>query len=243
MWPWRRRSDEDFAEEIRANIALEIDRLIAEGVSPNEARTAALRTFGNMTRARERFYESGRVMWLDDLQRDVKYALRALANSPGFAAITVVTLALGIGANAAIFSLLNPLIFRPLPVPDPERVSRVFSGRSGGNVYGRMSYPNYTDLRAGIQAFESLAASSWPVPFSVRLGTGQSNASQTEVVWGAVVSGNYFSTLDVRRMALGRAFLPDDDSVPDASPSQSLVTVCGKRYWRETRGSLVKQCA
>ena len=75
MWPWQKRSDEDFREEIQANVALETDRLMAEGMSPQDARAAALRTFGNVTRAQERFYESRRVIWLDDLRRDIRYAL------------------------------------------------------------------------------------------------------------------------------------------------------------------------
>ena len=159
------------------------------------------------------------------LIQDIRYGLRALLRQKSFATVAVLTLAIGIGANTAIFSLLNPLIFRPLPVPDAERLCRVFSG-SGGNIYGRMSYPNYTDLRTSLQAFESLAASSWPVPFSMGLGTRQGGPSQTEVVWGAVVSGNYFTTLGVHT-ALGRAFLPEEDSVPDARP----VVIVSHRLW------------
>ncbi|MPY89078.1 MAG: FtsX-like permease family protein [Luteitalea sp.] len=159
--------------------------------------------------------------------QDIRYGLRALLRQRGFATIAVLTLALGIGANSAIFSLLNPLIFRPLRVPDPERLCRVFSGRSGGNVYGRMSYLNYTDLRTELQTFTSLAASSWPVPFSMGLGNRQGGPSQTEVVWGAVVSGNYFTTLGVQP-ALGRSFLSDEDSVPDARP----VVIVSHRLWQ-----------
>jgi macrolide transport system ATP-binding/permease protein len=168
---------------------------------------------------------------IGNLWQDVRYAVRVLRKQPSFAVTAVLTLALGIGANAAIFSLLNPLIFRPLPVPDPERLCRVFSGRSGANVYGRMSYPNYADLRAGLQAFESVAASSWPVPFSMSLRNGQTAAPQTEVVWGAVVSGNYFSTLGVHT-ALGRGFLPEEDAVPDAHP----VVIVSQRLWQTKLG-------
>jgi hypothetical protein len=78
--------------------------------------------------------------------QDIRYALQGLLRQKGFAVVTILTLALGIGANAAIFSLLNPLLFRPLSVPDADRLCRVFSGRTGGNNYGRMSYLNYTDL-------------------------------------------------------------------------------------------------
>ena len=83
MWRWHRRSDADFAAEIVANIAIDTDRRVAEGLTPEDARAAALRGFGNVTRAQERFYESRRAMWLDDLQRDIRYALQTLRTSPG----------------------------------------------------------------------------------------------------------------------------------------------------------------
>jgi hypothetical protein len=102
MWRWRRRTDEDFGEEIQANIALDIDRLMAEGMSPEEARAAALRAFGNVTQAQERFYESRRTIWLDDLQRDVRYALRGLIENPDFTLFAVATLALGSPRNTSV---------------------------------------------------------------------------------------------------------------------------------------------
>ena len=150
-----------------------------------------------------------------------------LRRQPGFAATAVLTLALGIGANTAIFSLLNPLIFRPLSVPDPEGLYRVFSGRSEGKAYGRMSYPNYTDLRDHVQSFGSLAAASWPIPFNMTLSTLQNASVQSEVVWGSVVSGNYFTTLGVP-VVLGRSFVSEEDSVPDASP----VMIVSHRLWQ-----------
>jgi len=89
--------------------------------------------------------------------QDLRFAGRTLLRQRGFATIAIVTLALGIGATTAIFSLLNPLLFRPLGVPDPERLCRVFSGRAGGNVYQRVSYPTYTDLRDQAQSFAMVA--------------------------------------------------------------------------------------
>jgi hypothetical protein len=115
MWSWRRRTDGDFADEIRANIAIETDRLIASGMDPDAARVAAHKAFGNVTRAQERFYESRRLMWLDDIARDVRHASRTLANHPGFSAVVVLTLAVGIGANTAVFSVADELLLRPLP--------------------------------------------------------------------------------------------------------------------------------
>jgi hypothetical protein len=122
MWRWSKRTDEDFSEEIRANIALDIDRFIAEGMSPEEARAAALRAFGNVTRAQERFYESRRVMWVDDVARDVRYALRTLMKNPVFAVVAIVSLALGVGAATAVFSAVEGVLLNPFPYAGADRM-------------------------------------------------------------------------------------------------------------------------
>src|SRR5690349_12930645 len=118
MFRKRRRTAVDFKEELRSHIELETDRLISEGMAPEEARTAAHRRFGNVTVAEERFYESNRTIWLDDLRRDVAYSLRSIAKHPGFAVTAILTLALGIGANTAIFTLLDAVVLKPLAAPN-----------------------------------------------------------------------------------------------------------------------------
>jgi predicted permease len=121
----RRQNDEEFGDEIRAHLELETDRLIAEGMAADEARAAARRAFGNVTQARERYYESRRVMWFDDLRTDVRHARRTLFRHPGFALVAVLTLAFGIGANTAIFSVVYAILLRPLPFNDAGRIVRI----------------------------------------------------------------------------------------------------------------------
>ena len=126
MWGRRRRTDEDFAQEVESHLRLETDKLIDEGMSPDDARAAAFRRFGNVTAHRERFYESGRVRWLDHLWRDLRYGARMLRKRPGFTAIAVLSLAIGIGANTAIFSLVNAIILSAFPADRPEELVNVY---------------------------------------------------------------------------------------------------------------------
>jgi predicted permease len=124
-WRPRRQGDEAFGEEIRAHLEIEAERLVAEGMAADEARAAARRAFGNVTLVRERYYASRRVMWLDDLRTDVRQARRTLLRHPGFALVAILTLAFGIGANTAIFSVVHAVLLRPLPFKDADRLVRI----------------------------------------------------------------------------------------------------------------------
>ena len=117
----RKRSAEDFAEEIKTHLELEADELQSSGLSEDEARWKARREFGNVRAAQERFNLKGRWVGLENLLRDLRFGLRSLRQSPGFTATAIVTLALGVGANTAVFSLMNAVLLRSLPVSDPDR--------------------------------------------------------------------------------------------------------------------------
>lgn len=162
---------------------------------------------------------------MQTLWQDLRYGARMLAKNPGFTVIAVVTLALGIGANTAIFSFINSLFLRPLPVADPDRVVRLYAEDSEGRKFDVFSYPTYADLRDHTEAFQELAAHSH-ASASVSLGAGAENLE------GEIVSGNYFTLLGVNA-AMGRTLLPEDDLTLGAHP----VVVVSHGFWQRRLGT------
>ncbi len=228
---WRRRDPRDFEAEIRAHLQLEAERLKAQGLDQNEATMAARRAFGNITRTQERFYESQR--WLcSDLLQDVRFGLRMLAKNPGSTIVAVVTLALGIGANTAIFSILDPLVLRDLPVVhQPNELVLFGKGEWAGSEdelpnksWQLFSYPMYREFQQKNRVFAELTAID-----SILMGThGRVAAgSELEKLNVELVSGTYFNTLGVNPV-LGRVFSGADDQPPGAHP----VAVASYSWWR-----------
>ncbi len=155
---------------------------------------------------------------------DLKYAVRRLARSPGFTVVAVLSLALGIGANTAIFSIVNAVLLRHLPVTDPARLVEVYTSDDGGYPAAPSSYPDYVDLRDHNDVFSGVAGERTVIAREDRDG-------RPSVVFGEVVTGNFFDVLGVP-MALGRSFLPEEDIEPMAHP----VVILGYRTWTREYG-------
>jgi predicted permease len=222
---WRRRSAEDFAEEIKAHLELEADDLKREGLSEDEARRRARRKFGNVRLAEERFYISGHWMWLDKLLRDLRFGLRSMRQSPGFAVTVVLTLALGVGANTAVFSVMNAVLLRSLPVSDPERVvSLKTTGTPNGtgtiDWNDTFSYPMYDALRQQSGALSDVIAVGQLSPDRVSVRVG----AEPEEAQANMVSGNFFSGLGVK-LARGRGFSAEDER------DHAQAMVISYNYW------------
>jgi len=229
--PWlrrlltRRRADADLNEEIRFYLQEETRLRIDRGAAPAEAAAAAERDFGNVLLVKQ----TTRDMWgwtlLEDFARDLRYALRLLRRSPVFTAVAVLSLALGIGANTAIFSLADAVIFRKLPVRDPERLFQVRTVADRG-VQLVLSYPLYRDIRDRNQVFESTAAAgSFAIPEPIALETGGTARREMQARI-TIVTGNYFAALGIDPV-LGRTLTPADDRAPGAHP----VAVVSHRFW------------
>jgi predicted permease len=244
---WKKRKQSDFAAEIEAHLELEAEQLKDQGLSEEEARAAARRAFGNVTQAQERFYESGRWLWWDHLVQDLRFGVRMLRKNPGFTAIAVLTLALGIGANTAIFSLIDSIMLRPLPVPNPQQLvvftwearqwpkthpfygwsacpSKASDSKEPVSAGCSFSYPMFEQMRAEKNIFAAVFAFG-PVP---QLGVSiDGNASFAE---GEFVSGDFFPALGIGA-ASGRLL-----GVSDEGATASPAVVLSYSYWKKQFG-------
>lgn len=226
----RRDYESDLDKELRFHLDQHTDDLIAQGYSPEEARRMARLEFGGPEQVKEMCRDVRPVRWLVDFVQDVRHGARMLAKRPGFTMIAVLALALGIGVNTAILSMVNGFVLRPLPAADPDHLVAPFWGRtSETRVWGSFSYANYLDLRDRNTSFSSLCA--W-APATAGVGSGQGDGAPADVVWGELVTSNYFEVMGVQPL-LGRGFLPEEDVTPDTHP----VVVLSHSLWQRRFGA------
>ncbi|HEV2488398.1 MAG TPA: ABC transporter permease [Candidatus Acidoferrales bacterium] len=219
----RRRVYGDLSAEIREHLEEKVEELVAEGMPRKDAEAKARKEFGNVTLLEER----GREVWqwprLESFLADIRFGLRMLRKSPGFTAVAVVTLALGIGANTAIFSVVNAVLLRPLPYPNPEAIVLVVE-TVGKTEHNPVSYPNFLDWQRENRVFRSLAAYA---ESEVNL----SSAGNSEHVPCEVVSASYFELLGVHAI-LGRTFVTNEAQTPGGQP----MAVLGYGLWKRAFG-------
>ena len=220
----RKRMLEDLNRDIREHIASETQDNIGRGMPPEETRFAALRKFGNVTRVQEETREVWSFVWLDQLVQDLRFGLRMLWKSPGFTAVAVLTLALGIGANTAIFSVIDSVLLRPLPYGDPARLAVVWeSNAEHSSPQNTVAPPNFLDWQSQSTVFEDMAAL-----YDERDNlTGPGDPAQV-IVQG--VTWNFFSVLGVNPI-LGRGFTSDN-----GQKGNDNVVVLSYGFWKEKFG-------
>jgi predicted permease len=221
----RNRIDAEMGEELQFHLEMETKKNIGKGMSPSEARRQAMIAFGGVERFKERTREERGVRALEDLVADVRFAFRTLRKSPGFATVAVLSLALGIGANTAIFSVVNAMLVRELPYQDPDALVNVYRDRARAS-FDPLNYPDFLELQESTrEIFSELGGYQYVL--------SQREADQgVETLYGELVTGNYFTLLGIGA-ALGRTILPEDNLAPGAHP----IVVLGHRYWQEAFGS------
>jgi len=220
----RARAERDMAAELESHLLLHVDDNIRAGMSPEEARRRALLALGGLEAAKERYRDRRGLPLIDTLRQDLAYAARALRKDRGFACAAILTLALGIGATSAIFSVINAVLLQPLPFPDPARLVIVYANGQGDERHDVVSYPTFVDWRDQSRSFAAASA------FANRNVTVDTDG-QTELMSVKLVSASFFRVLGVPP-ALGRSFQPADDADPPAP-----IAMLSDGFWRRQFGA------
>jgi putative ABC transport system permease protein len=220
-----KRMLEDLDRDIREHIETETRDNIDRGMSPEEARYAAMRKFGNVARVKEEAREVWSFVRLEQFWQDIRYGLRMLRKAPGFTAVAVVTLALGIGANTAVFSMVDSFLLRPLPVDQPSQLVVLAFQHKSGALDNQLSYPNIQDIQS-----QAAGAFSSVLGYDIGLDSLRVNGNGERLLT-SYVTGNFFPSLGLKPY-MGRLILPSEGAVPDADP----VVVLSYSYWKSRFG-------
>jgi predicted permease len=218
----RKRMLHELDEDIREHIARETQDNIERGMTPDEARHAAMRKFGNVTMVKEETREVWNFVWLEQLLADIRFGLRMLRKNPGFTAVAILTLALGIGTNAAVFSVVYAVLLRPLPYREPSRLVVLHETTPKvGDV--SVSFPNFLDWRAASHSFSQMAAVA-SVDFNL------AGVTQPENISGDAVSPNFLSMIGIR------PFLGRDFDASEEKPGTAPVLLLSYALWQSHLG-------
>ena len=226
---WRDRVEDEVDSELEFHVEMRVREFVSQGMTPADARQLAIRRFGDIHRVnaacrdigRRRHRDMRRTEYLSELKQDVTFALRHLLKNPAFTIVAVLTLALGIGATTAIFSAVQAVVLRPLPVPAPERLFAVYE--TWKDRSGNISAGNFTDAVAANTMFSDMTA----------IQSSSFNLSDTagaERIIGARATASFWKVFGVAPV-LGRVFVADEDQ-----PGREHVVVLSDRLWRERFG-------
>ena len=222
---WRsERLDRELHAEVRFHIEMETEKYVRQGMTPAEARRKAFRNFGPMEKHKAETREARGLMWLDELMQDLRYSVRSFIKSPGFAAIAILTLALGIGANTAIFSVINAAFFAPYGVKEPERLVRLWGQDLKRNILQlAFSVPKYEIIRDQQTSFESLGAAT-QLSQTLLL-----NGTEPIQINGALATSSFLDAFGATPIT-GRFFRDDEER-------GATVAVLGEEIWRTRFGA------
>ena len=217
----RKRMLEELDQDIRDHIERETQDNVERGMSPEEARYAAMRKFGNVTRVKEETRVVWSSIWLEQIIEDIRFGLRMLRKNPGFTAVALLTLALGIGANTYIFSVVDALLFRPVEFTDPGRIVALWERLPANGVdRNELSPANFLDWKAQNHVFDHIAAQGW---WNANLG----GVDHPEHLHGFLVTPDYFAALEAQPM-LGRTFRDEE-----GTPGKDRVAMLSYALWRD----------
>jgi predicted permease len=217
----RRRLEEDLDEELRSHLEMAVELNLGKGMGPEDARREAMKSFGGVEQTKENYREQRGLPMIETTLQDLRFGFRMLRRSPGFSILAILCLTLGIGANAAVFSWVEGILFRPYPaVTHQEQLLAITGTARGESDPTGLSWPDLLDLQRSCRLFDSFIVTKI-------MGTTLSIGDRAEVTTGSIVSANYFDAIGVHAI-LGRGFEPGEDSGRNAHP----VTVISYQLWQ-----------
>ena len=219
------QADQELGDELRDHLERKTEEYVAQGMTQEEAHCRARLDLGGIEQTKEKCRDARRVNWIHDFVQDLRFGFRMLRKSPGFTTVAIVTLALGIGANTAIFSMVNSFLLRPLPVKNPEQIIVLAMQLKKGELQTGFSYPEFDDLQK-----QSSSVFSDVIAMNLNAG-GLTLSGRTEPLVVYYVSGNFFSALDIKPL-LGRFILPSEGFITAMNP----VIVLGYSFWQNRFG-------